>query len=256
MIRKLIILGFLFFVSCAPSNYSEIKVVEVIDGDTVRLSNGKVLRYIGLDTPETRIKRGGKFVYGPQPFSLQATNYNRSLVEGKKVKIEFDLVKKDRYGRLLGYCFVEGVFVNAKLIEQGYAVIYTFPPNVKYSDLFYQLQVQARESQKGLWAGYEVIDHTQANQYLNQVATVSGLVAKAYKSKKCIFLNFGNNWKTDFTVVIFPSSYDYFHQKGIDPLTFYTGKLVQVSGRVREYNGPEIIVNTPYEIEILEHSYE
>ena len=125
----------LFFSACYPSqNYSNIEVIEVIDGDTVKLSNGRLMRYIGIDTPEVRIKTNKEFVYNPQPLSLEAKQFNRQLVEGKQVRVEFDVERFDRYGRILGYCFVGDIFVNQALIEEGYAVLYTRPPNIKYTD--------------------------------------------------------------------------------------------------------------------------
>ena len=251
MVRK----GFfllLFLLSCSfpQQDYSQIKVLEVIDGDTVKLSNGKLLRYIGLDTPEVRIKSNGGFKYDPQPFALEAKEYNRRLVEGKPVKIEFDVDRYDRYGRLLGYCFVDDKFVNAELIEKGYAVIYTYPPNVKYADLFVKLQAEAREKQRGLWTSYVLIDASDAHLYVNQIRRVRGRVLSTYESNKCIFLNFGRDYKSDFTVVIFKNSLDTFRNRNIDPINFYRGKIIEVSGRIKEYNGPEIIVNSPYEIEV------
>lgn len=252
MAKKIFFLCFLFLSCSSTPDYSQIRVLEVIDGDTVKLSNGKLLRYIGLDTPEIRVKKDGQFVYDPQPLALEAKEYNRKLVEGKAIKVEFDIEKKDRYGRLLGYCFVGNIFVNAKLIEEGYAVLYTFPPNIKYVDLFVKLQRQARQNNKGLWGSYQIIDQAEAGRYINQIRTVQGKVLNTYKSSKCLFLNFGSDYKTDFTVVIFNNSLDVFYQKGIDPLTYYRGKTIAVTGKIKEYNGPEIIVNTPYEIEIIE----
>jgi len=250
-IKRLFLLSLFLILACSQFDYSQIKVVEVIDGDTVKLSNGRFLRYIGLDTPEVRIKnKGGDFKYRPQPFSLEAKEFNRKLVEGKLVRIEFDIEKTDRYGRLLGYCFVDKTFVNARLIEEGYAVLYTFPPNVKYTDSFVESQKKAQKKKKGLWGSFAIIDHTQANQYINQVRSVEGRVMSTYKSKKCIYLNFGRDYKKDFTVVIFNNTLDFFNRKGVDPVSFYTGKKIRVMGRIREYNGPEIIVNSPYEIEV------
>ena len=69
-------------------------------------------------------------------------------------------------------------------------------------------------------------------------------------------MNFGQNYKSDFTVVIFKKAFDAFYRKGIDILSFYKGKRIRVSGKIREYNGPEIIVNNPYEIEVLEGGME
>ncbi|UCG35462.1 MAG: thermonuclease family protein [Candidatus Omnitrophota bacterium] len=242
---------FFLLVSCAPSDYSNIKVDEVIDGDTIKLSNGKLLRYIGIDTPEMRTKRGNQFIYSPQPYSLEAKEFNRNLVEGKFVRIEFDVEKHDRYKRLLGYCFAGEEFVNAKMITEGMAVIYTKPPNVKYADLFVDLQKQARKARKGLWGAYKIIDQSRAHKYINQIRTVRGKVLNTYDSGKVVFLNFGEDYKTDFTVIIFRNSLPHFKRKGIDPVTFYNAKTIEVSGRIREFNGPEIIVNSPEEIEII-----
>ncbi len=75
-----------------------------------------------------------------------------NILRGKKVRLEYDVGKKDRYGRTLAYVFLEdGTFLNAKLLEEGYAVIMTIPPNVKYSDLFLTIQRKARDNNKGLW---------------------------------------------------------------------------------------------------------
>lgn len=132
---------------------SDIIVSKVIDGDTIVLSNGSRVRYIGIDTPEPRKKNSfGTWIYDPEPFAEEATKLNKQLVEGKKVRLEFDVEKRDKYGRLLAYVFVDDIFVNARLIEEGTAVILTIPPNVKYSDQFKKLQEEARKSRKGMWA--------------------------------------------------------------------------------------------------------
>jgi len=126
-----------------------LKVIKVVDGDTVVLSDGRTLRYIGVDTPE----RG-------QPFYEVAKNFNRKLVLGRVVELEFDIERYDRYGRLLAYVFVRDakgkrIFVNAELIRNGFAKVYTKPPNVRYADLFVRLQKEAREKRRGLWSVYK-----------------------------------------------------------------------------------------------------
>lgn len=129
------------FVNCTPqASGKSYLVVRAIDGDTVELSGGAKLRYIGIDTPE----KG-------EPFYKEAKTYNRQLVEGKRVKIEYDVQEKDRYGRLLGYVYVDDYFVNAEMIKEGLAFLYTYPPNVRYSDYFVKLQKSAREEGKGVW---------------------------------------------------------------------------------------------------------
>jgi hypothetical protein len=160
--------------------------------------------------------------------------------------------KKDAYGRLLGYCFIADTFINAKLIEDGFAVLCTIPPNVKYADLFVKLQGKARESKRGLWGVYETIDHAQAHLYINQIRTVRGKVIKTRKTKHGYFLHFGNDYKNDFTIVIFNDCLAYFYAKGINPLTDYKAKIVEISGRIKSYAGPQIIARTPQDIRIID----
>ena len=124
------------------------KVIKVIDGDTIKLENSEVVRYIGIDTPET--------VHPSEPvqcFGKEASDKNKELVEGKMVKLEKDITDRDKYGRLLRYVWVDDLFVNDELVRQGYAYAYTYPPDVKYTEQFVQAQQEARENNRGLWAG-------------------------------------------------------------------------------------------------------
>lgn len=113
----------------------------LIDGGTYRV------RYIGIDTPEMN---------DPRPdiraLAEEATVTNENLVEGQVVELEKDVSETDRYGRLLRYVYVGDTFVNAELVALGYAQVATYPPDVKYEDLFLQLQTQAQEAGLGLWA--------------------------------------------------------------------------------------------------------
>ncbi|MCD6471380.1 thermonuclease family protein [bacterium] len=124
-----------------------IKVQKVIDGDTIKLKNGEIVRYIGIDTPETVDPRRPI-----QCFGYQASKMNKKLVEGKYVRLEKDITERDKYGRLLRYVYLpDGTFVNLKLVEMGYAFSYTYPPDIKYQDLFIQAERKARENNLGLW---------------------------------------------------------------------------------------------------------
>jgi micrococcal nuclease len=125
------------------------QVKRVIDGDTIELDNGEKVRYIGINTPETKHPIKGIEYYG-----LEAYFFNMLLVEGKMVILKYDIQKRDKYGRLLAYVFLlDGTFVNAVLVKEGYAQVSTYPPNVKYQNLFLKLQREARENARGLWKG-------------------------------------------------------------------------------------------------------
>jgi micrococcal nuclease len=123
------------------------QVLRVIDGDTILISTGESVRYLGIDTPETVDPRKPVEYFGKE-----AAEYNRKLVFKKKVRLEFDVQKRDKYGRLLAYVYLEdGTFVNAELVKHGYARVATYPPNVKHQDLFLTLEREARENNRGLW---------------------------------------------------------------------------------------------------------
>ncbi len=134
--------------SANPAAGEQQAVVErAVDGDTVVLVGGDRVRYIGVDTPELHHPR--KPV---QFYAREAMEFNRRMVEGRAVRLEFDVERRDKYGRLLAYVYLpDGTFVNAELVRQGYAQLLTFPPNVKYVALFRKLQTQAREANRGLW---------------------------------------------------------------------------------------------------------
>lgn len=148
-----VVAGLLFAFACSTSGTQELfQCAKVIDGDTIRLSNGEKVRYIGINTPETHHP-----TLGLQPGGTDAYAINKKLVEGKQVRLEFDVEKRDRYGRLLAYVYLpeQGsagkIFVNAWLVENGYAQVMTIPPNVKHQELFLKLQRKAREKNAGLW---------------------------------------------------------------------------------------------------------
>ncbi len=121
-------------------------VTRVVDGDTIEIEGGKKVRYIGMDTPEIHHPKKPVECFGQEAYEV-----NKSMVEGKNVKLEKDVSETDRYGRLLRYVSVDGVMVNDYLVRQGYAYASTYPPDVKYQDQFRQAQQEARENKKGLW---------------------------------------------------------------------------------------------------------
>lgn len=140
------------FVSFAAAETFQAKVEKVVDGDTVRLSNGVLVRYLGINTPEVRKKIHGRWVYAPELFAEEAMQYNRDLVEGKTVRLEVDSKERtDRYGRLLAYLFVGEVFVNEKILERGLAKVMVIPPHTKYTGVLKKAAKEARRQRHGLW---------------------------------------------------------------------------------------------------------
>lgn len=121
-------------------------VRKIIDGDTVQLESGEIVKYIGVTTPDMNKKEGPEF------YARQAVNLNKKLVFMKKVRLEFDTKKKDAAGNMLAYVFVKKTFVNAELIRNGCARAEVEPPNLKYKDALLDAQKKAMAEDKGIWA--------------------------------------------------------------------------------------------------------
>ena len=130
-----------------------VKVERIVDGDTLEVTmKGKKekVRLIGVDTPETKKPNTPVMFYGKE-----ASAYTKKRLEKETVELEFDVDKKDQYDRLLAYVWIGDELFNRTLVQEGYARIATYPPNVKYVDAFKKDQETARNKKKGLWKDYD-----------------------------------------------------------------------------------------------------
>ena len=123
------------------------------------LTDGRHVRYVGINAPEIAHDN-----YEAETFGDEAKKYNQSLVNSKRVRLEFDKDKYDRYGRLLAYVFLsDGTFVNKKMIEKGYAYALYRSPNVKYHGMLLQTQRAAMSTKQGMWSNW---NDEEAEKYL------------------------------------------------------------------------------------------
>jgi micrococcal nuclease len=134
----------IFPLSACQSPKDLVRVTQVIDGDTIVIADGSHVRYIGMDTPEQG-----------QPYYLQALQLNKELVSGKFVRLESDVSDKDKYGRLLRYVYVSGIFVNAEIVRHGYARAHAYPPDTKYQVYIQSMESEARNHKAGIWSKVE-----------------------------------------------------------------------------------------------------
>lgn len=141
--------------------FEKANVSRVVDGDTIIVEiNGteERVRFIGVDTPETKHPKKGVEHFGPE-----ASAFTKEKLDGKIVYLEKDVSDRDRYNRILRYVWLENPGskytdedikekqFNAILVKEGYAKISTFPPDVKNQDLYKELEKEAREKERGLW---------------------------------------------------------------------------------------------------------
>lgn len=121
----------------------ECRITRIVDGDTVHCDGMGSVRLIGIDSPER----------SQPPFAGRATAALRRMIPvGTVAQLERDVEARDRYGRVLGYIWFDGALINWRMVNEGYAVGLTYPPNVQYTDAFTAAQQSAREARRGLWA--------------------------------------------------------------------------------------------------------
>lgn len=126
-------------------------VSKVVDGDTIDLEDGRTVRFVGIDTPETVDPRRPVGCFGKE-----ASNETKSLLSGKQIILQKDVSDQDKYSRILRYVFLplengEMLFVNDYLVREGFAKVYTYPPDVKFDTQFRQAENDAKINKRGLW---------------------------------------------------------------------------------------------------------
>lgn len=140
LILSLFIFGFFSWQFLFPSSFT---VVEVVDGDTIKLGDGRRIRYISIDAPEEE-----------ECFTQEAKEINEELVLGKKVRLEMDVNEMDRFGRYLAYVYVqdeEETFVNEALLLKGAGEFFLDTVNLKRQEALVRAAEEAHEEKQGLW---------------------------------------------------------------------------------------------------------
>ncbi|OGY08008.1 MAG: hypothetical protein A2782_01990 [Candidatus Blackburnbacteria bacterium RIFCSPHIGHO2_01_FULL_43_15b] len=119
------------------------KVKRVVDGDTIVLENGSIVRYVGITSPETN-----------EPFEKESTDENKKLVEGKTVTLEYDNYKGDKFGRILAYLIIDGKNISIELARKGMAqvVVYQHKKPFIYANQLLKAQEEAKKKRLGIWS--------------------------------------------------------------------------------------------------------
>jgi micrococcal nuclease len=161
--------------SADAPDYIQAEVLRVVDGDTIEVSLDGVkekIRLIGIDTPESVHPDAARNV----PYGKIATAFTKEHLDGQTVGLEFDVQERDQYGRVLAYVYLGDVMFNKLLVDEGHASVSTYPPNVKYVDLFTEAQTAAREAGKGQWSyAAEVPADTSADGTDNSAGSIGGV---------------------------------------------------------------------------------
>jgi endonuclease YncB( thermonuclease family) len=231
-------------------------VTEVVDGDTLMLDSGRVVRLIGTQAPKLPLGRDG---FPTWPLAPEAKAELEKLALNKTVTLGYGGEEIDRYDRALAHVFVEegdeAVWAQHHMVENGLARVYSFPDNRKCLDQLFAAEAQARVERLGIWSDpyYSVRAADRPGDLLDRVGgyeLVEGRVLLADRSGSRLFLNFGRLWKEDFTAVIEAPALRLFADDGLDPMTL-DGALVRIRGWVDDRDGPRIEITHPEQIEVL-----
>ena len=129
---------------------TEVMVERVVDGDTfiIRSAEKERVRLIGVDTPETV-----KPDHPVEPFGPEAGALTRQWIEGRRVVLEFDREKRDKYGRLLAYVWVDGKMLNEELLRQGLGrALLQYHFSAERKEVFRRAEAEARAARRGIWS--------------------------------------------------------------------------------------------------------
>jgi endonuclease YncB( thermonuclease family) len=235
--------------------YMDVPVVRVIDGDTFVVKDvygmEQHVRFVDINTPE--LAHDGN---PEEPFARDARARVQQLALGKTVKLVIARKGHDKYGRILADVYLpNGDWLNYQLVDEGLAHVYTFADDAMHPDALLKAEQEARVARRGLWSNprWAVKDAATccAAAYIGIFQVVQGKVLSTGQGMKEIYLNFGPDYHTDFTVVIEKKNLKNFKAAGIDPLTAYAGHVLRMHGFTDPVEGVEMRVTHPAQIEVL-----
>ncbi len=231
-------------------------VTEIVDGDTLLLDNGLVVRLIGIQAPKLALGRDG---HDDWPKGNEAKAALIALALNRAVLLRHGGEEIDRHGRSLAHVHVvdggQPVWVQQKMLERGMARVYSFPDNRACLPDLLAAEGRARADGLGIWAdSYYRVRRADRPVDLAQLSghyeLVEGRVLQAERLGGQVFLNFGRYFKEDFTAVIDARALRLFTELGADPLKL-GGALVRVRGWIDDRDGPRVAVTHPEQIEVL-----
>lgn len=224
----------------------------VIDAHTILMGDGKIIQLLGVEYPDPGDESG------QDADVIAKTALEKMLKKGDEFFVWQTLNTKygrtNRMGHILAHLQNKktGEWVNGALVAEGFGWALTDKSNPDMAQALYALEEKARRAQKGIWAkgssfGIETAESVSGDGHLG---IVEGRVTKAAASKNNLFLNFGQDSKKDFTVMVSPALRKAFARKTID-LQALAGKTVRVRGWVRSWNGAFMELESVERLEIL-----
>jgi micrococcal nuclease len=246
---------------CALEQGSSHAVARVIDSETLLLDDGREVRLIGALAPKPDVLDANARDWPP---ARDARRMLEALIQARVVTLRTEGRQRDRYGRLLAQVFVDDdgaeVWLQQRMILEGQARAYTLPGNTACLTALLAAEETARNQGRGLWqrAPYRVRSADEVDALLKlagRFAVVEGRVAGVTRAQTTTYINFGTDWRRDFTASLATAvvTKDADGATRVDALS---GKRVRVRGWIERRNGPMIVLGSLDEIEVLDAAAE
>jgi micrococcal nuclease len=224
--------------------------VKIVDGDTLVLNTGQQVRLVGLQAPKLPLGRKG---FRAWPLGQQSKKTLKDLTLGRQLTLSYGGREIDRHGRLLAHLHDQnGVWIQGEMLLKGMARVYSFPDNRALIAKMLALEQKARTQNRGIWRHrfYKIRRAEDAGRFINSFQLIEGRVLKVATPRKRAYINFGDDWRSDFTISIKRRHLRLFQSAGFS-LQSLPGKRIRVRGWVKKWNGPLIEATHPEQIEIL-----
>jgi endonuclease YncB( thermonuclease family) len=231
-------------------------VASVVDGETLKLTDGREVRLLGVKAPAPPLGWKGE---GPWPFVAESKAALDRLASGATVELRFDTRREDRHGHVLAQVFLERegrhVWLQEDLVARGFARVYSLADTRACIAELLAAERQARDGRLGLWRSwaYRVQDADppkRLGRLTHSYQLVEGTVHAIGEGRKLLYVNFAPDWRSDFTVTIELKNLARFEAAGLDLQTL-PGKRIRVRGFMEWWNGPMIAATHPEQIEVL-----
>jgi endonuclease YncB( thermonuclease family) len=227
---------------CDVAIAEQATVKSIGDAGLIELADGRRARLAAVQVP-----REG------WPLAQEARARQTTLLEGKTVGLGYADRGTDRHGDLLGHVFVGEQWLQAQLIDEGFARIATRADTRRCAAALLKREAAARKAKRGIWANgfYRVRTATELGSDIGTFQIVEGKIVSARIGRDRAYLNFGPDYRTDFTITIAARDKKRLAKEGIDPAT-WNGKTVRVRGWVALLNGPEMELTHAEQLEVLD----
>lgn len=234
--------------TCPTKGTSQATVGSVRDGDTLMLADSRQLRLVGIQAPKLALGRAGLKDW---PLADKAKAALSDLVGQGPINLVAATQPLDRNGRHLAQAFtVDGRWIQGEMVRRGFARVYTWEDNRDCGAALLKLEEAARAAKAGIWSDpfYNVRSATLPEGDIESFQIVEGVVVSTASVRGRMYLNFGADYRSDFTVTIMPDDAARFSDAGLDLLAL-KGQTIRVRGWIKSRNGPEIRATHPEQIE-------